>query len=426
MPTPASSTFTPGRNAYLAEQLNDEMRASVMPVTVFVGVETVFGFFGNMLILYVFLLHYHKCNFKYFVLCLAFVDFTSTLTTMPGEIVTQIFWYVYPVPIVCKIKSFFNVFTVCGSAFTLLVIAIDRFRKICRPLEWQITPKMALVLCFVQLAVAFVLALPVAFLWGVQFNTVTYNNQTINVTNCEKDEEFRYTDYPIVYTVVTETIMAISMMVMFVLYIFVCRKLLSNRTKPGHGSRPTAYDNNKLESEARLSGGVTSDEDNPAQIHEDARSARPNADTLKQIQMEFKTEQNKQIVYPSLTMNKTPSQSTFLADTPNTTQSSEKPKGKKHAKRIRRKTLIMFILTAVFIVTTILYLTLLSFIAKDILQNLTNAQKAVYFFFFRLYFINHVINPILYGILDQQFLQILKQVCKSAISTCISPCSGQK
>ena len=176
-------TLNPKDNTQFAEQLNDEMKSSVMPVTTFVGLETVFGFFGNLLILYVFFFHYHKCNFKYFVLCLAFVDFTSTVTTMPGEIVTQTFWYVYPDRNVCKIKSFFNVFTVCGSALTLLVIAVDRYRKICRPFAWQIKPRVAMILCFVQLALAFIIALPVAFLWGLQTNYIVFKDKNVTVTN---------------------------------------------------------------------------------------------------------------------------------------------------------------------------------------------------------------------------------------------------
>ena len=47
-------TLNPKDNTQFAEQLNDEMKSSVMPVTTFVGFETVFGFFGNLLILYVF------------------------------------------------------------------------------------------------------------------------------------------------------------------------------------------------------------------------------------------------------------------------------------------------------------------------------------------------------------------------------------
>ena len=51
-------------------------------------------------------------------------------------------------------------------------------------------------------------------------------------------------------------------------------------------------------------------------------------------------------------------------------------------KKIKRETLIMFILTAVFIFTTILYMTLLSLIAHDVLETLSNSGKAAYFFFF--------------------------------------------
>lgn len=86
------------------------------------------------------------------------------------------------------------------------------------------------------------------------------------------------------------------------------------------------------------------------------------------------------------------------------------------SKKMVRKTLIMLILTTVFIVTTVLYLTLLSFISDNILEQLNEREKAVYFFFFRLYFINQVINPILYGILDTRFRRILKRTFLDALT----------
>ena len=82
-------------------------------------------------------------------------------------------------------------------------------------------------------------------------------------------------------------------------------------------------------------------------------------------------------------------------------RSTRRPVRNRVGKKIKRKTLIMFILTAVFIFTTILYMTLLSLIAHDVLETLSNSGKAAYFLvFFRFYFINHVINPILHGFLD--------------------------
>ena len=144
---------------------------------------------------------------------------------------TQTFWYIYQDRNVCKIKSFFNVFTVCASELTLLVIAVDRYREICRPLAWQIKPRVAMILCFVQLALAFIIALPVAFLWGLQTNYIVFKDKNVTVTNCEKDQEFRNTNYPLAYTVVTETIIGAVMTAMFVLYILVCRKVLRAKWK---------------------------------------------------------------------------------------------------------------------------------------------------------------------------------------------------
>ena len=403
-----STLLSPELNRFYAEELNEEMRSTVMPVTAFVGLETVFGFFGNLMILYVFLFHYKKCNFKYFVLCLSFVDTTSTLTTMPGEIVTQTFWFVYPVPLVCKIKSFFNVFTVCGSAFGLLIIAVDRFRKICRPLQWQIKPKMVIILIFVQFAISFVVALPVAFFWGTNSYQTTYKGYNITVTVCEKDAKYKYTNYPLEYTIATEVFVILAMLIMFVLYVFVCRQLL--RVKPMSNSA-TLDRNRSLRGSVTIhSGGLTSDDDTTTNCsgHKDDLTT---SNTLSEPQSNATLEKRKAAL--ALTLASSKSVPKNLKGLEDTTTSGKKTTGKKRLRRIRRKTLIMFILTAVFIFTTVLYLTLLNLIANNVLQTLTKAQKSVYFFFFRLYFINHVINPILYGALDPQFRRILKQSFQS-------------
>ena len=416
-----SSTLSPEDNKQLAEEFNDELRSTLRPVTAFVGVETVFGFFGNVLILYVFVFRYHKCNFKYFVLCLSFVDITSTLTTMPGEIVTQTFWYIYPVPLVCKIKSFFNVFTVCGSMYGLLVISIDRFRKICRPLGWQIKPNLARILCFVQLTISFVMALPVAFFWGTHSFVAQYKGYNITVTVCEIDEEFTSTDYPLRYTIVIETINSIVMFVMVVIYIFIGRKLFGYKSSGTKASVPAESSHTDTE----LSSGMTSDEEQRAE--EKVRSVHATAefderakervrsvhsieelDTSREAARQVKTEDNKTVHFLSL-HRKDSQKSVFSNIRSKENGSTKTPTRKKIGKKVKRKTLIMFILTALFIFTTIMYMTLLSLIANDVLQTLSNSQKAAYFFFFRFYFINHVINPILYGFLDPRFRSILKE-----------------
>ena len=426
----------------LAEKLNEEMRLTVLPVTIFVGFEAVFGFFGNLLILYVFLLYYHKCNYKYFVLCLSFIDTTSTLTTIPGEIVTQTFWYVYPVTLVCKIKSFFNVFTVCGCAFALLIIAIDRYRKVCRPVAWQIKPRQAIILILVQLIISFFIALPVSFLWGTHSFIKEYDGRNITVTVCEIDAKFLNTDYPLKYTIVTETIVSITMFILLILYIFVVRQLL--KMKPGDRKKPVTAENsyNQQNSDVTLSGRTVSDDDTSGQCQDIDLSDTADSTTslgADDVSMdtnprELTADKGATTMVPALNMVTSAMAASKLVSplstkinilavpTKTLTMSARREASRKSSKiaKIRRKTLIMFILTVLFICTTVLYFTLLSFIAKGVLESLTSAGKTAYFFFFRLHFINHAINPILYGILDPKFRRVLKQNFLSCKNRCFS------
>lgn len=394
----------------LIEELNDAMTQAVLPVTTFVGIETVLGFLGNLLVIYVFSCRYHVCNFRYFVLCMAFLDLTSCLTTMPGEMLTQTHWYTYKWNHICKVKSFFNVFTVTGVAFCLLTIALDRYRKVCRPFGWQIKPKVAIVICLAIYVTAIVVSVPVAILWGVQTDEKVYKNRTITVSVCETDENFKGTSHPHNYTIGIYVILSISLFGMFVLYIFVARKLFRDKQKYyGPSSTISTFMNSTYL--AGASSDVLDSSTKP-----DSSDTKP-AHGNKNKKMIFNIEADTDYTTDDTTHESDKHEKDKNKRSPyhnkKTKKRAKKLRKRKHldrremAARVRRKTLIMFILTIVFILTTILYITLLSLIADGLLPTLTDKQRAVYFFFFRFYFINHVVNPVIYGILDPHFRQVL-------------------
>ena len=85
------------------------------------------------------------------------------------------------------------------------------------------------------------------------------------------------------------------------------------------------------------------------------------------------------------------------------------------ALRRKRKTLIMLILTSVFVLTISIYIVLIMIVADtrgkvDIMRQLDNDNIVVFLFFLRFYFINCIINPILYGLLDSRFRNGLKRI----------------
>lgn len=459
-----------GYEKQLVEQFNDEFINTVLPVTIFVGIEVVVGFFGNILVMYVFLFRYHVCNFRYFVLCLAFTDILSTVTTMPGEVLTQLKWYVYPVREICKIKSFFNIFTVASGAFCLLIIAVDRYRKVCRPFGWQIKPHVAIILCGVIYIISAILAAPVSFLWGTRNLQKLYKNTTINVTICEKDVMYAHTPHPFEYSTAVEVIISILLVAMCILYILVARTLVKQRrgitgaittisapSSSGAGSSgftsgassavgksysnaemSKAGNSEDLESKNKYQnvssdGGLTTDEEEG--VTSGASSAvgksHSNAKTSKTgNSVNFESQNQNVSSDGGLTTDeeKGPSRNKTF-DLSRGTQGGRKKqptltvKRSRRTKRaivsLRRKTWIMFILTVTFVITTVLYLALLSMIAKsdDVLQEMSDVERAFYFFFFRLYFINHVMNPIVYGVLDPHFQKVMKNI-KQSIFKC--------
>ncbi|XP_052228545.1 5-hydroxytryptamine receptor 2C-like [Dreissena polymorpha] len=170
-----------------AEDLNGRIVREIWWVSVFIGLEIVAGLIGNVIVLYVFGRHYHHCNFRYFVLCIAYIHILSVCTIMPAEIVNQLYWYVYPLhESVCKIKAYLNLFTVAVEVFCLCTVAIDRYRKMCAPHGWQIRPVHAFRICVIIVVIAAVISTPVPVLWGLQ----TLNVTNVKVTVCEKDERF--------------------------------------------------------------------------------------------------------------------------------------------------------------------------------------------------------------------------------------------
>ncbi|KAL3864659.1 hypothetical protein ACJMK2_006323 [Sinanodonta woodiana] len=397
-----------------AEELNENFTSSILPVTIFFGAEACVGVLGNSLIMYVFSFKYNVCNFKYFVLVLAFIDLTSCLTTIPGEAYTQRFWYTYPDPNLCKAKSFFNVFTVFASALCLFLIAVDRHRKICKPFGWQIGNKMALRLCFIALILSAIVALPVPFLWGTQNYEKSYKGMIVNVTSCEKDAMFENAPHPLIYSSCLIVLLSIPMVFTFILYTLIAKKMLCEMKYARYTSLTVKKENILKTASFSIENG-TRDESHEFN-YESIRSSLGSGNIL--YEKNFNENEDNRFEEEDC---ETCEINNYLdcGSEPNNSKLDRAkmvvtlPKRGAISRSMKRKTMIMFILSAVFIFSTVLYLTLLSQIAREdsVIRSMTSNQRVLYFFFFRLYFINHVINPFVYAFLDTQFrLALVKLV----------------
>ena len=387
---------TEDRAHSMAEQLNDEMRLALMPVTVFMGIEAVFGLLGNLLILYVFLFHYHKCNFKFFALCLSFIDITSTLTTIPGAMVKQTFWYVYPIPLMCKIVTYFEEFTVCAYVLVFSLIAVDRYRKVCRPLAWQIKPSVAITLLIVLLMVSLFVTMPALFLGGTHTLLREIEGRSVTVTECNIDSDFVDTFFPGLYMMLLGIFVIVPSLGLVMIFnghvIKSIRQLKQGKNGKGNNS-------NQQNIRVKVKAETVSDENISGQTQDiELEDINESTSFRSDNAIERDTGLSKQPkAEPKMT----------------TTLSPKEKESTSAERRTRQTTLVLQILTLVF------YLT---FVLRVIMQfgfdrTSSKASIAVYWFFFHMYFINHAINPIVYILLDTKFRGVIKtklRCCKTS------------
>ena len=427
------------------DKLNKELFSSLFPLTIFIGLEAVFGLIGNISILCVYTKLYLHCNFRYFVLCLAFYDITSCVATIPAEVVSEFYWYNFKFTWYCKLKSYFNVFTVWGSAFTLLLLAFDRYRKVCQPLGWQIQPSCALKLCAVGIVISSLVSVPASVFWGIQNYVYTVGNASVTVSICEKSGWYVHEIYPFIYiTSVYAFPIGLMMTAICVWNVLTARQMFCKmseiRTSSSAGNgivRVEPPESTSMSFQSFVSAIMRKiirlkkaccSEDGHCRMGQSRRNSMTSLTSFTLTELPSQTSRGRFYITtdfgetrPKQETSALNSNNRYSRQISNNSTGSNSTVDRFFSREIRsegtelrrkRKTMMMLILTSVFIVTTTLYIILVSLIAEkhSIFKNMTNSQKVWYFFFLRIYFINSVINPILYGLMDPRFRTGLKKL----------------
>ncbi|KAK3087881.1 hypothetical protein FSP39_011927 [Pinctada imbricata] len=206
--------------------LNDRAVKALIPAIIYVVILMIIGLIGNPLVIY-----FYGCKQKptpsyYFIVTLAIFDSITCSLSMPLEIVDLVRFYTFESSEACKLLRFINYFASIASGFTLIAIAVDRYRKICRPFETQIS----LHLC--KIIIVFLVIASLFFSWpAAVFFKVVEVNVTESVTvigyDCTtvRDDEFK--TYITVYNIILFVMFAGAITVLIVLYSLVARKIFT-------------------------------------------------------------------------------------------------------------------------------------------------------------------------------------------------------
>ena len=401
--------------------LNQRYANALIPVSILLGLFAVVGILGNILVLVVFTFssQYKNNNFRIFVISLALIDLITCISLIPAEIAKMRSHFSFPDATPCKVKCFFNTFGTAAAANTLLVIAIDRFRKVCQPLKRQIVPSQAIKLLFFVAFVSFLMCVPAPVLCGIiTANKTNIYNTTTTVYMCTAEKKFQKSVWRWLYKSTLTLCLLVISVALIVMYSMIGWTVIRHWKTRSAGSTVKFETNKSDEVSDRVEvDKLTDDCFSP----EDMKTLTCNPENGKQVQgkcdkKDGKIRQHAQ-KFSSLSLSSSSMRRNMIrrdsemrkgSDSSFRTYSLRRRSSTGTARKLPYKTLIWIILTFVFIFTYFLY-AILSFIVPNV-YKMSPGRFTIYSLFYRLYFINNAINPVVYGLLDIRFQNSCKRL----------------
>ncbi|XP_036359574.1 neuropeptide Y receptor type 1-like [Octopus sinensis] len=195
-----------------ATHLSDPVLFTRLIVFSLIPLFLIVGLIGNIFVIYIYARQSKKSNVETFILVLAVIDLIGCILGMPLEMAE-----LYPAiqsKYLCKLYKFI-VFT-CSimSSLILLIIAIERFRRICHPSSKQITSKMCITLIIFLIVAALAFVLPPLF----YADSIPFSHEHMMYMICGSD--FRR-PFLWLYALMALIIHSIVVLSMTVLYSFV-------------------------------------------------------------------------------------------------------------------------------------------------------------------------------------------------------------
>jgi len=224
---PFQNTSTGGINNrsvhYTLDSLNDAIALTRLGGILFVAILMIVGVMGNAHALYIYLNKFKDSNRRIFIISLAALDFTTCSIGMPFAIADLRNPLEFDYAILCKSFRFLSYIMSVGSICLLIVIALDRYQKICRPMRKSFTRRQSKIACGISLIIAVVLSWPAFVLYGR--STYMLSIDGIHGITCFTEDQYRDTNYQIYFMAGLFLLTGIAGVILILLYISIQRAI---------------------------------------------------------------------------------------------------------------------------------------------------------------------------------------------------------
>ena len=413
------------------KDLNDEVAEIYYGADILFGILILPGVIGNIHVLQIYILKKPASNTRVYVCFLAIIDLLACGASMPFSIYNCLLPYMFYNDFACKLGIFLNGFVTLGSAISLLVITIERYRKICTPFKPQVTIKYAKLSCVLVVIVTCIFNLPIPFLYGsTRIPTV---HPDFYGYECFVHYELRATNYPTIYNGGILLLTVSLCTIMIILYTLIGIHLWRQQKKMNRSKskKYTSTDNqpstqteisSTAVSDSQTSSHHSSNKDSPETPEPLEHGTKPKLDTTT-VSKDMRP--NEGILNRSSTQIGSASKHSCSTSKETGHPTTSNNKGSKPGQKItrqkstvrdkldqaKRTTYMFFLITLFYLFSYIPYPILRLYQVLNIDWYLGLSLPGLITFHTALgsLYINNVVNSFIYTVCDRQYRQELKK-----------------
>ena len=435
-------------NNITSEDLRKEEVGRLIPLVVYLSLICVCGALGNSLVCYVYKTKYGPSNCRSFVICLSSIDLFSCVLVIPFEIAVVLKEYNFTVEIACQISVFLNTWPTLSSGLMLLAIAVDRYRKVCKPFSRQISLNWARNICIINIFLAASFSWPSPILYGINRKIITPYNVTIS--ECAVKSSMKVTVYPLINNIMFAVLFLGSLISISFMYCFIglgvkrhSKKRMYHVNSRGTESVTLAdatnaseltirsghivVDNNKPNESMENSDALFTSETSDTKSVEDILQEEPclpkehridNSQVERKsfISLLEKSLKNRNTLFLTKSVNSVASETLSRTHSARSRNTRLRPGNKQNVRHLKahKTAYIMFLISLAFIISylPLLVILLTRSINSQFVLGLSESERAVYKFFLRSYYLNCTLNPVIYGVWDARFRKACRKLLR--------------
>jgi len=376
--------------------LNDDETARRLAPIIYLSFLMVLGIPGNLLVIVVYHLTVkRRTTHRLFITALAIADFLVCTITVPFELFQMTHQLTFYSKWACKIFRAINVLLALVSSFILIALSADRMRRVSQPLRPQLTPRQTLWSVFFVSIGALLFAWPEAVISGL--SPEYFEDYNLTGSDCSFSDRYTDKQYTTIYSSILLAIYLGCIITLIIMYSVIGHQVISHahfrntftrRECAGGGDNHATASTNKLKKSDQIKNSASS---------EDPCESKSEDDDGHNILSELKSDL------------KSKSKEDLSKEDPKTPD--KKNGAMKQANSSRKVTKIAFAISFCFILSYLPFVAvkLNASIAGGIFVS-NSTTKAIFPILARTFIINNVVNPIIYGFLDQTFRQKCKML----------------